>query len=307
MNNFIEHPLYGKDNADSAISALWIFYKKHFPFLFIVSLILSLITSYVSAGMDMNEIQSVTDPQEILLKMKEYIWPMLIISVISLFFSTILHYYVIYYPLDSQSSIIKCCAKSLRYFIPYLIMVVLLSFFGSFLLALGLIALVIGIFLAALYIFMIYLFILPVLMAEGPLIANAIVRIFRLAHKKFWTNLGWTAVFGVVLIIISVFLSGIILVPFSGTFLKTLSDPQNAVNAAELASNPLYIILSAMASALTFPVLPVFACILYFRAIAEEEKSFYNFPVTDEDENEGRIKVEDLYAKPKEDDDNTDK
>lgn len=186
MNNFTEHPLYGKNNADSAISALWEFYKKHFPFLFTVSLILSLITSYVSAGMDINEIQSITDPQEILLKMKEYIMPMLIISLISLFFTTILQYYVIYYPLDSQRSISECCVKSLRYFIPYLIMVVLLSFFGSFLLALGLIALIIGIFLAALYIFMIYLLILPVLMAEGPLIANAIVRVFRLAHRKFW-------------------------------------------------------------------------------------------------------------------------
>lgn len=132
MNNFTEHPLYGKNNADSAISALWGFYKKHFLFLFSVSLILSFITSYVSAGMNINEIQSVTDPQEILLKMKEYIMPMLIISLISLFFSTILHYYVIYYPLDSERSISECCVKSLRYFIPYLIMVVLLSFLDLF-------------------------------------------------------------------------------------------------------------------------------------------------------------------------------
>lgn len=306
MNNFTEHPLYGKNNADSAISALWGFYKKHFPFLFSVSLVLSFITSYVSAGMNINEIQSVTDPQEILLKMKEYIMPMLIISLISLFFSTILHYYVIYYPLDSERSISECCVKSLRYFIPYLIMVVLLSFFGSFLLALGLIALIIGFFLAALYIFMIYLFILPVLMAEGPLIANAIVRVFRLAHRKFWKNIGWTAVFGSMLIVISVLLSGIILLPFSGNFLKALSDPQNAATAAELASNPLYIILSAIVSALTFPLLPVFACILYFRAKAEEDKSFYNSPHTDEDDNQDRIRIEDLYAKP-ELDNNTDK
>jgi len=108
------------------------------------------------------------------------------------------------------------------------------------------------------------------------------------------------------LIVISVLLSGIILLPFSGNFLKALSDPQNAATAAELASNPLYIILSAIVSALTFPLLPVFACILYFRAKAEEDKSFYNSPHTDEDDNQDRIRIEDLYAKP-ELDNNTDK
>ena len=114
-------------------------------------------------------------------------------------------------------------------------------------------------------------------MAEDPLIANAIVG-FQACTQEVLENIGWTAVFGSMLIVISVLLSGIILLPFSGNFLKALSDPQNAATAAELASNPLYIILSAIVSALTFP-LPVFACILYFRA-KQKKTSLFIIPLT---------------------------
>ena len=296
MDQIRNHPLYKKHNIDSAISSLWDFYKKKFAGLFILSLVMALVSQYLSTMINITELQTLTDPQEILLKMKDFIWPMILISVISLLFSTILHYYVIYNPLDQENNIFRCVVRSLRYFIPYLIIMILLAFFGSFALFLGLVALIIGVFFAALYIMTIYLFILPVMMVEGPIIANTIGRTFKLAHRNFWPNIGWTAVFILILLVVSIIMSGLVLLPFTGSFMKVFSNPEETSVILELASNPVYIILNAVVSALIYPTLPIFACILYFNGRAREEQEVIWEP--SKDDTEGKVKVEDLYAKP---------
>jgi len=277
------------------------FYKKHFIVLFITSLIMSLITQYISGMIDMAELQGITDPAEMVEKLRQYIGPMVIISLISLLFSTIIHYYVIYKPLDSEINIINSALRSLRYFIPYLIIMVLFAFVGSFALAIGLLAIVIGVLFAALYLATIYFFILPILLVEGPGIANAISRSFVLSHRKFWSNYGWTAAFIVLLLVVSIILSGLVLLPFSGGLLKILADPGTTAPVTDLAKNPLYLILSAAVNALTFPLFSIFAVILYFNALAGEQIA----ETTEEEpysENNGGVSVNDLYARPEPDD-----
>jgi len=288
MDYFSNHPLYKKHNIDSAMSSLWNFYKQKFLPLFLISFVMSLILQYLSTLINLAEFQTITDPNEMLAKIKDYILPMLIIAIVSLFFTTILHYYVIYNPLDKENNIFRCILKSLRYFIPYLIIMVLLAFVGSFALFLGLLILIIGIFFSVLYIMTLYLFILPTMMVEGPNIANTIGRTITLAHRKFWTNIGWTAVFV------------LILLPFTGNFMKAFMNPEEAASLINITINPFYIILSALISALTFPLLPIFACILYFNGKAREEQPVITGLVTNNDN--GRVKVEDLYAKPYSDD-----
>jgi hypothetical protein len=173
---------------------------------------------------------------------------------------------------------------------------ILLAFAGSIALFLGLLLLVIGILFAAIYIMMIYLFILPVMMVEGPSIANTISRSVALAHRHFWPNIGWTAVFVIILLVITTILSGIILLPFTGTFLKAFTSPEEATALVEITTKPLYIVLSAMLNALTFPLVPIFACILYFNGRARED--FQVVPSITPDSNDERVRVEDLYAKP---------
>jgi hypothetical protein len=277
------------------------FYKKHFIVLFITSLIMSLITQYISGMIDMAELQGITDPAEMVEKLRQYIGPMVIISLISLLFSTIIHYYVIYNPLDSGTNIINSAIRSLRYFIPYLIIMVLFAFVGSFALAIGLLAIVIGVLFAALYLAMIYFFILPILLVEGPGIANAISRSLVLSHRKFWSNYGWTAAFVVLLLVVSIILSGLVLLPFSGSLLKVLADPEIATPVTDLAKNPLYLILSAAVNALTFPLFSVFAVIFYFNALAGEQRA----TIVEEEpfsEDNGGVSVNDLYARPEPDD-----
>jgi hypothetical protein len=307
MDQFSSHPLYRRHSIDSAMTSLWEFYKKYFLSLFIISLAMSFVIQYASTLVNLNDLSTTTDPMVMLEKIKGYIVPILIISLINLLFTTILQYYIIYNPIDKANNIFVCLLKSLKYFLPYLILMILLAFAGSIAIVLGILALIIGVFFSILYIMTLYLFILPVLMVEGPNIANTIGRTFTLAHRNFWSNFAWVAVFLIILIVITIILSGIILLPFTGSFLKTIMNPAEATNIVDTVKSPLYIILTAVVGALTLPLMPIFGCILYFNSKAAEEESRHIS--TQVDPVNDRVKVEDLYAKPYSDDhpDNPDK
>jgi len=299
MDQFSSHPLYRRHNIDSAMNSLWEFYKKKFLSLFIISLVMSLVIQYASTMVNFKELQTITDPLIMLEKIKGFIVPILIISLVNLLFTTILQYYIIYNPLNSENNIFVSALKSLKYFIPYLIVMVLLAFAGSIAIVLGILALIIGVFFSILYIMTLYLFILPVMMVEGANIGNTISRTIILAHRNFWSNIGWVAVFIIILIVISVIFSGIILLPFTGSFIKTIMNPDNASNLLDMTTSPLFIIISAIVSALTLPLMPIFACILYFNGRAGEEQGHTISQINPENE---RVRVEDLYAKPYSDD-----
>ena len=295
MDQFSSHPLYRKHNIDSAMSSLLEFYKNRFLSLFIMSLVMSFAIQYASTFVNMKELTSITDPMLLLEKIKGLLLPILIISLINLLFSTILQYYIIYNPVSTGNSIFISIVKSLKYYIPYLIIMVLLAFAGSIAIILGVFVLIIGAFFAMLYVMTLYLFILPIMMVEGINIGSTISRTIALTHRNFWSNIGWVAVFIIIMLVISVIFSGIILVPFTGSFVKTIANPENAAKLIDVTSNPLYIILSAIVSALILHLMPIFACILYFNARAGEEQTQSVTPYNPEDE---RVRVEDLYAKP---------
>ena len=299
MDQFNNHPLYRKHNIDSAMSSLWEFYKKRFLSLFIISLVMSGVIQFASTLVNFDDLQKITDPLVMLEKMKDYIAPILLISLINLLFTTILQHYLIFNPVDSENNIIASVLRSLKYFIPYLILMILLAFAGSIAVVLGIFALVIGAFFALLYVITIYFFILPVMMVEGTNIGNTIGRTFKLVHRNFWSNIGWVAVFIIIILVISIILSSVIYIPFTGGFLKTILNPDKASGLIDVAKNPIFIILSTIVGALTLPVMPIFACILYFNGRAEEENLQTNKNLSKENE---RVRVEDLYAKPYSDD-----
>ena len=295
MLQISNHPLYKKHDIDSAMNSLWEFYKKKFLTLFFVSLVMSLVIQYASTLVNMKELSSITDPMVLLEKIKGFLLPILVISLINLLFTTILQYYIIFNPVDNGNTIFVSIVKSLKYFIPYLIIMVLLAFAGSIAIVLGIFVLIVGAFFAMLYVVTIYLFILPVMMVEGTNIGTTITRTIKLTHRKFWSNIGWVSVFIIIMLVVSVIFSGIILLPFTGSFIKTIVNPDDASKLADVTTNPLFIILSAGVSALTLPLMPIFAAILYFNGKAGEDQAE---PILVTDPENNRVRVEDLYAKP---------
>ena len=271
MEPIESHPLYKAHTIDSAMNSLWDFYKKRFVILFLISFAMGLAMQYLGTFImiDIGDYQTF-DMDEMMNKLNDFKWPMIIFILVNVLFAVILQYFVMFNPLDREYNFLKCVVKSLRYYIPYLLILVILAFVGSFALFLGLILLFVGALFAGVYIMTLYLFILPIMMVEGPIIAHAIVRTATLAHRNFWNNLGWTAVFIILLLVISIFLSGLVLLPFTGSSLSAISNPEEATVALEVTTRPLYIVLSAVVNAITLPLLPIFSSILYFNARARE-------------------------------------
>ncbi|MBK8882418.1 MAG: hypothetical protein IPN67_08560 [Bacteroidales bacterium] len=299
MDQFRNHPLYMQHNIDTAMSSLWDFYKKRFIPLFLISFVMSLALQYISTYVNIQELSTITDPMLMLGKMKEMMVPVLIISLINLLFSVVLQYYILYNPLSSENNILVAVLKSMKYFVPYLIVMILLAIAASVAIILGILLLVVGVFFSILYVMTLYLFILPVMMAEEANIADTITRTIKLSHRNFWSNIGWVAVFLIILVVLTLIFSGIILLPFTGSFIKTIANPGETTDLVNMTQNPLFIILSALVGALTLPLIPLFSCILYFNARAREEMSEV---VTIIEPEKDRVRVEDLYAKPYSDD-----
>ena len=300
MDQIKEHPLYRKHNIDSAMNALWDFYKSRFVPLFLISLVMSLIQQYATLFINFKDLQATNDLELILEKFRAMLVPLLILSVVSLLFTTILHYYILHKPIYKECNILVCILRSMKYFVPYLIILIIMAFVGSIVILLGLLVLIVGVFFSALYLTMIYLFILPVMMVEDTNIGNSIARTLKFSHSNFWQNMGWTAVFVILLVIISIILSGIVLIPFAGSFIKTMANPQDISTITDIAKDPVFLLLSSAVNALTLPLIPIFAYILYFNGKAREE----DVPLPAfKDDNNGPVRVEDLYAKPRTEED----
>jgi hypothetical protein len=294
MDNLKNHPFYREHTLDSVMNSLLNFYKSRFLALFLSSFVFSLATQFVASTINLNEIQGITDLHEVLDKFRQLIPEFAGIMAISILVTVLLHYYIIHSPVDSNITILNSFSKSLKYFLPYLAVILVLAVAGAVAMVLGLLIFIIGIFFAMLYIMTLSLFILPVLILEDTNIPDAISRVFTLAHRRFWYNIGWVAVFLIIIIVISIVGSAIIMIPFTGSFLKEAMNPGEAGTIMSISSNPVYILLTSLFSALYLPVMPLLGSILYFNGKARED----NVPASDAGNEPYKVRVEDLYAKP---------
>ena len=85
MDQIKNHPLYRKHNIDSAMNALWEFYKNGFVVLFLISLVMSGILQYATVFTDIKDLQTTTDPMILLEKLKGLILPMVVFAVVGPF------------------------------------------------------------------------------------------------------------------------------------------------------------------------------------------------------------------------------
>lgn len=291
MNNYQNHPLAGASDLDSAMTRLWDFYKHYFVGLYIISFILSLLSALFSASLDLAAIQTTTDPEELLAMMKEMVLPYSLIVFVSLIFGVLIHAWILERPLGQENVIGNTLRKSLQAFIPYLIVVIVIGIAGSVVTAVGLVLLVLPGLFAAFYILTIAIFALPVTLIESRNAATVISRSLSLARRNLWPNMGWVIVVLLIIIIISLVLSSLIMLPFTGSLLKSLTNPEEAGALLEMVKNPVYIIISSLTTALITPVLPILAFILYFRNNVGQTVTVVA------KENDNRVRVEDLYPK----------
>lgn len=289
MEKYRNHPLAGATDLDSAMNRLWEFYKKYLPGIYLISVVISLISGVISSSLDLTGIQSTTDPEQVLIMLKSMAVPYLLIVATSLVLGVFLHVWILEKPVEESNLMPVLVKSSLRAIIPLLVTAIFVGIAGGVLVVIGTIILILPGIFAAIYVVTIMVISLPVILIESRDPFNVIMRSLRLTHRNFWSNIAWVIVVGLMIIVISIVFSGILMLPFTGTFLKSFGNPEEATAMLEIARKPLYIIISALVTSLVTPVFPIFAFILYFRNAEASDTEL----VTPEEDN--RVKVEDLY------------
>ena len=202
MEDFRNHPLYKKHTLDSAMDSLWVFYKSHFLVLFLISFVVSLAMQFFAQSLDYEELMGLTDVNEILEVYKQLMVAMIPVLALTVFVTVLLNLYVLRSPSEGNK-IMSFTLNSFKYLLTYVIIMILAIPLIIIAMAAGLIALIIGIFFSVIWLVALFAFVLPILMAEGNDITNSITGSFRMLHRNFWSNMGWTAVFVVILVIVS--------------------------------------------------------------------------------------------------------
>lgn len=290
MNNYQNHPLAGAVDIDSAFNKLWSFYKKYFIGLFIIAFVSALISNLFMAGIDLASFQAAsTDPAAVLEMMKSMAGPYALTMAAALIFGVFLHAWVLEKPSGDAGFISSMLKRTLVALLPYFAAMIILGIITMVLASVGMILLVLPGLFAMFYMATVIFFAMPVTLIETRNPFEVVSRSFRLTHKNLWPNMGWVTVIVLILVVVAILLSAIVMLPFTGTFIRSLANPEEASAILDMQRNPLYIGLSALTSALITPVAPILAFLLYFRNRGDE------VAVEVTVENDNAVKVEDLY------------
>ena len=289
MNTYQNHPLAGAVDLDTAFNKLWYFYKKYFVGLFLISVVGSLLSSLFIAGLDLSSLQATTDPAEMLAKMKGLAVPYALALLVSLVLSVLLHAWVLERPAGEAGFTSVLLKKSLIVLVPYLAAMIFFGVMTVMLVSIGIVLLVLPGLFAIFYMATVGLLVMPVMLTETRNPLEALTRSFRLTHRNLWANMGWVIVVILIIVVVSLVLGAIVMLPFTGSFVRSIANPEEAAAMLEMTRNPVYIGLSSLTGGLVTPVMPILAFLLYFRNRGEEVVA----EVTTD--NDTTVKVEDLY------------
>ena len=265
MTDYSEHPLNNRTDIDSAVNAGWHFYKKYFLSLYAISLVTAFIGAIFTSGMDIGSLQTTTDPQELIAIMKSMLGSSLIISLVSIFINVLLQYYIIMKPIDPDYNFISSIGHILtRIYLPLIVVYIVLSIFAMVAFIFGTLLLFIGLLFAIPYVVLFFALTVPVMIIEKSSIGETITRLIKLAHMKFWPNMGWISVYVLFAMIFSLIVGALVMIPFSGSLFKSIMNPDGGTQMLEFAGNPSFIILSSLTGAITTPLLPILALLIYF-------------------------------------------
>ncbi len=113
MNDYQNHPLAGADDLDSAMSKLWVFYKKYFVGMYVISVLMALLSGVITSRFDMSSLYSgyTGDPEQLLEMMKGMVVPYSLLLIVTFVFGVLLHAWILERPLGRENTIIKSAEK----------------------------------------------------------------------------------------------------------------------------------------------------------------------------------------------------
>lgn len=298
MKNYQNHPLAGAVDLDSAFNKLWSFYKKYFIGLYIISVVGSLLSLIFMADIDLASLQAASsDPQLMLEKMKSMVGPYALTMIVTLVLMVFLHTWVLDRPADEPGFASSLLKNMLLALLPYLVAMIIFMVLTVILVSVGLVLLVLPGLFALAYLATVMVFAMPVTLVETRNPFEVVSRSFRLAHRNLWPNMGWFVILALIMVVAAMLLSTLTMLPFTGSFIRSIANPEEASAMLEMSKNPVYIGLSALTGALVRPLMPILAFLLYFRNRGEEVAEAETAMNRDT-----AVKVEDLYPQMPEND-----
>ena len=189
-----------------------------------------------------------------------------------------IHYFVIHKYADPEKSHLSMFGDAVSKFaLPYLLVIIIVILILTVSMTIGIFLLIIGMFVALCYFGTIFLPVTPILIVEKTDPISTISRSFKLGHLDFWPTLGALIVMYIVIMVASMILGAITMAPFAVDFLKLL-NPNTVMDMLDSGESlfsfmtPGFILVSSITNAITFPIIPIFAVLVYFKLKYREDQ-----------------------------------
>jgi len=281
MENYQNHPLYQPMDFEALFTQTFQIYKKHFGWLFLYSFSGILLMSMLLFATNLKDVFTydfIYNPEQVAgLLGKLFLFLIVLYIGYSLLYLFI-HYYIIYQYIEPEKSHSTLFLEAMKKFaLPYLLIILIVSIILTISMTIGLFLLIVGMFLALLYFGTIFLPVTPILIVEKEDPITTISRCFKLGHLDFWPTLGALIVISILLMVASMILSAITMAPFSMDAFKLL-NPNTVLEMIESGESllsfmtPGFVLVSSIASAITFPVIPIFAVLVFFKLKYKEDQ-----------------------------------
>lgn len=280
MENHQDHPLYQPMNFEALFTQTFQIYKKHFGWLFLYSFLGIALISLLFFATNLRESLTydfVYNPEQVGGLLGKLFLFLLVLYIGYSLLYLFIHYFIIYQYIEPEKSHSSLFIESIKNFgFPYLLIILIITVIMTVSMTIGLFLLIVGMFVALGYFGTIFLPVTPALIIEKGDAITTITRCFRLGHLDFWATLGALVVMFILLMVASMILSTIAMAPFSIDMLKLL-NPSTALEMIESGESmlsfmtPGFVLVSSLVNAITFPIIPIFAILVYFKLRYRED------------------------------------
>jgi len=281
MENYQNHPLYQSMDFEALFTQTFQIYKKHFGWLFLYSFLGIVLMSMLLFATNLKDsftYDFVNNPEQVGgLLGKLFLFLLVLFIGYSLLYLFI-HYFIIYQYTDPEKSHFSLFVEAIKKFaLPYLLIILIIGIILTVSMTIGLFLLIVGMLVALLYFGTIFLPVTPILIVEKEDPIVTISRCFKLGHLDFWPTLGALIVISILIMVASMILSAIAMAPFSIDMFRLL-NPNTVLEMLESGESmlsfitPGFVLVSSIVNAITFPIIPIFAVLVYFKLKYKEDQ-----------------------------------
>ncbi|MFC2087049.1 hypothetical protein ACFLSA_02670 [Bacteroidota bacterium] len=280
--NIEKHPLYKKMDPDTVLSETFQIYFSNFRFIFLLSLIFSLLMQLPVYLIDLSSINQ-TINSENWLEALEIVRQLGFIGIFAflifvLYVILISEYILSYY--EDKSKMANRLIEALRIsYLPAILLIIISGIIFSIGMIIGVFIFIIGILIAMFYLFTAISPIIPILLNESKNPFTVLGKSFNLIHTNFWNSLGTASLMLIVYIIISLILVAVSLIPMGiETFIaiiqgNNLKEYLQSPEFFTFSTGPVQLVISSLINALLLPLLPIFGVIFYLKLKFEQKQS----------------------------------